>query len=392
MKRSTRNPARALALLAAASLTVALAACSSGPTPAVPTVSGVPGPGDTLQAFAPGRLHIGSAVAGGGHHTSQDYPDPFTGDAQYRDVLAAEFTSLTPENQLKWEYLRPTQDQFNFDAADSIVVFAQGNGQVVRGHTLLWHSQNPAWLENGDFTQEQLRELLREHIQTVVGRYRGKIHQWDVANEIFDDAGNLRTGENIWIRELGPDIVADAFRWAHEADPDALLFLNDYNVEQIGTKSDAYYQYAQQLLDEGVPLHGFAVQGHLSIAYGAPSMQANLQRFADLGLDVAVTELDVRVPVDAGASPSASALDKQADYYSTMLSVCLAVEACTSFTVWGLPDKYSWVPHFFTGEGGATIMWDDFTRKPAYCALQELLAEASNKTDDAEFAARSCAA
>lgn len=107
---------------------------------------------------------------------------------------------------------------------------------------------------------------------------------------------------------------------------------------------------------------------------------------------MAVTELDVRVPLDAGASPSASALDKQGDYYSTMLSACLAVEACTSFTVWGLPHKYSWVPHFFTGEGTATIMWDDFTRKPAYCALQELLAEASNKTDDAEFTARSCAA
>src|SRR5690606_26975878 len=113
--------------------------------------------------FAPADFQIGSAVAGGGHHAAQDYPDPFTSDQPYRDLLAAEFTSLTPENQLKWEFLRPTQDTYNFAPADAIVDFAQEHNQQVRGHALLWHSQNPTWLENGDFTPEELREILRDH-------------------------------------------------------------------------------------------------------------------------------------------------------------------------------------------------------------------------------------
>jgi len=380
------------ALAATALLALAIAGCTTEyPIATEPAPTAI-SEDDTLSAFAPDGVKIGSAVAGGGHHEAQTYPDPFSGDEQYRSVLVAEFTSLTPENQLKWEYLRPTQDEYNFDAADAIIEFAQENGQDVRGHTLLWHSQNPGWLEQGNFTADELREILQDHITTVVSRYAGKIQQWDVANEIFDDAGGLRERDNIWIRELGPEIVADAFRWAHEADPDALLFVNDYNVEQIGAKSDAYYTLVQDLLAQGVPVHGFGVQGHLSIQYPAPSMQANLERFADLGLQVAITELDVRVPVSGDSRPEQSAIDTQAEYYSTMLEACLAVDACTSFTLWGLPDKYSWVPHFFSGEGAATVLWDDFSRKPAYCDLQELLAEKSGTTADAAFTSRVCAA
>ena len=381
------------AWMAIASVSLLLAACSN-PAPVTPPSPGIgvtaTSDQDTLRAFAPDGFQIGSAVAGGGHHLSQSYPDPFTGDQAYRDILATEFTSLTPENQLKWEFLRPTQDSFDFEAADAIVAFAEENGQRVRGHALLWHSQNPAWLENGNFTPDELKDILHNHITTVVSRYASRIDQWDVANEIFDDSGEFRAEENIWIRELGPGIIWDAFEWAHAADPSAKLFLNDYNIEQVGPKSDAYYALAQELLDHDIPLDGLGIQGHLSIEYGAPSMRANLERFANLGLELAVTELDVRVPVEDG-EPAAADVATQAEYYSTMLEACLAVKACTSFTLWGLPDKYSWVPHFFDGEGAATVMWDDFSRKPAYCSVQELLAEASGATADAAFTDRGCA-
>ncbi|CAL9295396.1 endo-1,4-beta-xylanase [Streptomyces sp. SudanB66_2053] len=365
--------------LAAAALTLPLlggsasAAAPSGPKAPHPSHA----PHDRLRAAAPEGFVIGTAVAGGGHHLEQDYPDPFTYDREYRKVLGREFSSVSPENQMKWDYIHPERDRYDFGQADAIVEFARRNHQVVRGHTLLWHSQNPAWLEQGDFTKAELRDILREHITTVVGRYRGKIQQWDVANEIFDDQGNLRTQDNIWIRELGPGIVADAFRWAHKADPKAKLFFNDFNVEGVNAKSDAYYALVKDLRAQRVPVHGFSVQGHLSTRYGFPGDLAdNLRRFDALGLETAVTELDVRMDVPEGSLPTPAQEKQQAEYYQRMLEGCLAVDGCNSFTIWGFTDKYSWVPVFFQGEGFATVMTDDFDRKPAYYALRDTLKDA----------------
>ncbi|MCE7079541.1 endo-1,4-beta-xylanase [Streptomyces sp. ST2-7A] len=330
-----------------------------------------------LRGAAPEGFFVGTAVAGGGHHLDQDYPDPFTYDMKYRKILGKQFSSVSPENQMKWDFIHPERDRYRFEEVDAIVRFAERNRQVVRGHTLLWHSQNPAWLEEGDFTEEELREILREHITTVVGRYAGRIQQWDVANEIFDEAGELRVRDNIWIRELGPGIIADAFRWTHEADPQAKLFFNDYNVESVNPKSDAYYTLVQELLDDGVPVHGFAVQGHLSTRYGFPGdLEQNLLRFDDLGLETAVTELDVRMDLPASGRPTKAQLVQQAEYYDRALSACLAVEGCNSFTIWGFTDKYSWVPSFFEGEGSATVMTENFVRKPAFFALRSTLKEA----------------
>ena len=333
---------------------------------------------DTLRWAAPKDVRIGTAVAGGGHHETMPYPNPFTFDQQYRNVLASEFSSVSPENQAKWEFIHPQRDQYRFAEMDAIVEFAQQNGQVVRGHTLFWHSQNPAWLEQGNFSKDELRSILKDHITTVVGRYAGKIQQWDVANEILNGDGTLRTADNIWIRELGPEIIADAFRWAHEADPAAKLFFNDYGVESINPKSTAYVGLISKLLAEGVPVDGFAVQGHLSTQYGFPGdLKANLQRFDDLGLETAVTEIDVRMNIAAGTKPTEAQLAKQASYYQQALEACLNVEDCKSFTIWGFNDKYSWVPVFFSGQGEATVMWEDYTRKPSYYALQSTLLKAN---------------
>jgi endo-1,4-beta-xylanase len=332
---------------------------------------------DRLRWAAPEGFYVGTAVAGGGHHLEQDYPDPFTSDRKYRKILGQQFNSVSPENQMKWEFIHPERDRYDFGAADAIVEFAERHGQVVRGHTLLWHSQNPEWLEQGDFSEEELREILREHITTVVGRYAGRIQQWDVANEIFDEQGSLRTQDNIWIRELGPDIVADAFRWAHEADPKAKLFFNDYGVESDNAKSDAYYALAQDLLEQGVPVHGFSVQAHLSMRYGFPGdLRQNLERFDALGLETAVTELDVRMDLPESGVPTDAQQKQQADWYQRVLEACLAVEECNSFTIWGFTDKYSWVPVFFQGEGSATVMTEDFARKPAFHALRATLQKA----------------
>lgn len=366
----------ATAALAAVVLSIPLTLVASA-APVVDDRSSSHAKKDTLRRAAPKGFHIGTAVAGGGHHENQPYPDPFTSDLEYRKVLAAEFNSVSAENQMKWEYIHPERGRYNFGMADAIVKFARQNNQVVRGHTLLWHSQNPEWLEQGDFTPEELRSILRDHVKTVVGRYKGRIQQWDVANEIFTDTGELRTTENIWIRELGPGIIADVFRWARQADPKAKLFFNDYGVESVNAKSNAYFALIKQLRAQRVPVDGFSAQAHLSIRYGFPGdLEANLKRFADLGLETAITELDVRMDLPASGVPTDAQLAQQADYYNRTLTACLNVDGCDSFTIWGFTDKYSWVPVFFQGEGAATVMWENFSRKPAYFTLRSTLRKA----------------
>ena len=394
--RPTRAATRLVAGLAATPLLLGVAAlpASAGAEPLrqldAKAAASAKKDRDTLRYYAPKDLRIGSAAAGGGHHVDQPYPDPFTFDQGYRRVLGAEFSSVSPENQMKWEFIHPERGTYRFGPADAIVDFARQNGQVVRGHTLFWHSQNPAWLQEGNFTKRQLRRILKDHVTTVVSHFKGRISQWDVANEIvtLDASGKavLRDGnvpaadQNIWIRELGPGIIADVFRWAHQADPKAKLFFNDYGNESIGAKSDFYLQLIKDLKAQGVPVHGYAVQAHLSTRYGFPGdLQQNLQRFDDLGLQTAVTEIDVRMDVPQGQQPTAEQEAQQADYYRSALEACLAVEDCTNFTVWGVTDKYSWVPVFFANQGYATIMTQDFMRKPAYFELREALAAASGK-------------
>ncbi|QEO09923.1 endo-1,4-beta-xylanase [Protaetiibacter larvae] len=363
---------RSLLLAGATLCALVLGGCTAPtPEPAPPT-NGSTSPAEArLRDAAPAGLVIGAAVAGGGHHVSAGYPDPFPNDQAYRELLAGEFSSLTPENQLKWEFVHPARDEYRFGPADDIVSFAEEHGQAVRGHALLWHSQNPAWLADGEFSDEELRAILHEHITTVVGRYAGRIAQWDVANEIFGDDGAPRS-ENLWIARLGIGIVGDAFRWAHEADPAAVLFLNDYGIESRGPKADAYLSLAQQLLADGVPLGGLGVQGHLSMSYPQPSAVAeNLARFAELGLAIAVTEADVRMPLDGAPTPTQ--LAQQSQWFADLVEACRATGRCTSFTVWGVGDHYSWVPSVFPDEGAATPWWEDFSRKPAYDGLFEAL-------------------
>ncbi|QIG40252.1 endo-1,4-beta-xylanase [Microbacterium sp. 4R-513] len=343
---------------------------------------------NTLRNQAPRDLAIGSAVWGARDLVQYDRKAP----TEYQQVLSAQFSSLTPENDMKWESIHPAPDVYDFTSADALVAFAKANHQQVRGHTLLWHSQNPAWVTTASqtWTCDQARDVLEDHIRTVVGHFKGEIYQWDVANEIFQDTWDnggvrLRTEANPFLKACAADPIAlleDAFRWAHEADPEAVLFLNDYNAEGINEKTDAYYALAQRMLADGAPLGGFGAQGHLSLLYGFDtSMQANFERFAALGLEVAVTEADVRIPVLPGETgPTPEQVAVQAERYDAMLTACLNVTACTSFTVWGFPDANSWVPGVFPGEGWATIFEDDYTPKPAFWAMLESLREATPGT------------
>ncbi|MEU4742732.1 endo-1,4-beta-xylanase [Actinosynnema sp. NPDC023658] len=284
-------------------------------------------------------------------------------DPVYREWVASQFDSVTAENAMKWDVLEPTRGRYEWGPADELVAFAKANRQAVRGHTLVWHNQNPAWL--ADVPVAELGAVLKAHVQTTVRRFKGDVGQWDVVNEAVEADGTLR--DTAWLRALGPGYIADAFRWAHEADPDALLFYNDYDVEDVNAKSDGVHDLVRRLVREGVPIHGVGVQGHCSVDQAPRTLRENLGRFDALGLRTAVTEVDVRMAVP----PDPVKLEAQADVYRTVLRACLLTPGCRSFTVWGYTDRYSWVPGWFEGEGAADILDEHFVAKPALRALRD---------------------
>lgn len=316
----------------------------------------------SLRSLAQARgLAIGAAVAAG----------PLRGEQAYADALSHEFNILTTENAMKFEPIHPQRDLYNFGDADAIVEFAQMHDMLVHGHTLVWHQQQPSWINAGEWTRDELMEVLREHIMTVVGRYKGRVAVWDVVNEGLADSGNLR--QTIWYRVIGPDYIDLAFQWAHEADPDALLIYNDYGVRDINRKSDGMYELVKGMVERGVPIHGVGFQMHLSAGSIAreKSTLENMQRFADLGLDVHITELDARIQGD----PTTSNLTSQAKTYREVMQACLAADNCAAFIMWGFTDRHSWIPAWKPGFGHALIFDDLYQPKPAYNALQEALTE-----------------
>jgi endo-1,4-beta-xylanase len=311
------------------------------------------------------RAHLKMGVAVG--------MGPLNEDPTYRHLAATQFSSVTPENVMKWEVVEPQQGTYDYAQAEELVQFAKKNHQIVRGHTLVWHSQLPAWVTSGNFTTAQFRQIMRRHIRTEMTRFKGDITEWDVVNEAFNEDGTLRN--SIWLQKLGPGYIEEAFRYAHKIDPKAKLFYNDYNIEGVNAKSNAVYQMFRQMKADGVPVQGVGLQSHFDIQYNyPPDILANMQRFADLKVRVSVTEADVRMdlPVDPTKAQA------QAGAYDALLSSCLLVTRCHNFTVWGISDRYSWIPGVFKGQGGA-LLWDDsYQTKPAYDSIRRILAIAGN--------------
>ncbi|NYI97016.1 endo-1,4-beta-xylanase [Streptomonospora nanhaiensis] len=321
-------------------------------------------PAPAANADSPLRVHaaeqgfeIGAALA----------VNHLNNDSQYRAIAAREFNAATPENEMKWDTTEPSRGNFQFGQADQFMDFAQANNMKVRGHTLVWHSQLPSWVSDRSWSQAELRTVMNDHIDAVAGRYRGEIAYWDVANEIFLEDGSWRP--SVFYNTLGAGFVADALRMTAEADPNAELWLNDYNIEGINAKSNAYYELAQDLLAQGVPLDGIGIQGHLINGQLPSGIQQNIQRFADLGLKVAITELDVRIQMPADQSE----LQQQARDYTTVMNACLAVDGCVAVTVWGVSDQYSWVPDVFQGYGAPLLYNSSYQAKPAYDAVHTAL-------------------
>jgi endo-1,4-beta-xylanase len=259
---------------------------------------------------------------------------------------------------MKWDTIEPTRGQFNFSRGDAIVSLATSHQEIVRGHTLVWHSQLPSWV--AALPTNQVQAAMENHITQEVTHYRGQLYAWDVVNEPFNEDGSFRTSP--FFTALGSGFVATALRAARAADPNVKLYLNDFNIEGLNAKSDAMFNLARSLKQQGVPLDGVGIQAHLIVGQVPSGLQQNMQRFADLGLDVALTELDIRMQLPRDATKDA----RQRTDYQNVTAACVAVTRCVGITVWDYTDKYSWIPGVFSGQGAATPWAEDLTRKPAY--------------------------
>jgi endo-1,4-beta-xylanase len=266
---------------------------------------------------------------------------------------------------MKMDSIEPTRGVFDFSRGDQLAAFAAANGLKMRGHTLLWHEQLPAWMSQGSWTRATLEPVLKTYVQTVVAHYRGKVDSWDVVNEPLNEDGTMR--QNLWYRVIGPDYIALALQWAREADPSARLFVNDFNVEKPHPKRDGLLRLVNDLRAKGAPLDGVGLQAHFTTSWFATraELQGTMQMFASLGLRVEITELDVAT---ASAWDPAE-LARQTAIYGDVGAACRAVAACDRVTTWGITDASTWL-----GPDKRPLPFDvNYAAKPAYTALAAAL-------------------
>ena len=277
-------------------------------------------------------------------------------------LILQQFNSLTPENAMKMEPIHPKENEYFWTHADSIAAFAQRNKLKLRGHTLCWHNQTPGWLfvnaEGKSVSKEVLLQRLKDHITTVVSRYKGKVYAWDVVNEAISDSKDEYLRNSDWFKICGEEYIAKAFQWAHEADPNALLFYNDYN-EIDPVKREKICRLVKRLKDAGVPIHGVGLQGHWAI--NEPSRQqldSTLRRFAELGLKIQITVLDISVypkehnarerkPDDSNMVFSPEKEKKQMEVYKMCFDLFRKHQSViSSVTFWNISDRHSWLDNF----------------------------------------------
>ncbi|KAI0264342.1 endo-beta-1,4-glucanase [Gloeopeniophorella convolvens] len=356
-----------------------LLACASPARGGTPTISGG-FPGATSHA----KLHIAAEAAGKLYFgTATDNPE--LNDTAYTAILddRTMFGQITPANSMKWFDTEPERDVFNFTDGDVIANLAKRNGQLLRGHNCVWHNQLPDWVTAGNFDAPTLASIVYNHCHTIVRHYAGHVYvyvplnvciassqadelgfsctdAWDVINEALNDDGTFR--EDVFFDTLNSSYIPLALHAARAADPKAKLYYNDFNIEGSGAKSTALQNLVKSLKASHTPIDGIGVQSHLIVGEVPTDMEENLRTFTGLGVEVAITELDVRMTLPV----TAALLEQQKADYTTVVKACNAVPRCIGVTVWDFTDKFSWVPGTFAGQGAACPWDEELEKKPAF--------------------------
>jgi endo-1,4-beta-xylanase len=351
----------------AVALAVLLSACGgTDGTPASPQApSATPTPGPLYSEVAPLR---DAAAATGRLVGAALFSSRLGSDASYTAAAARHFSYVTAEWEMKWDPIQRTPGVYDFSGADRIVAFAEAHGMKLKGHALVWHGATPSWV--GALSPPELRIAVEDHIRTVAGRYRGRLWAWDVVNEAIDDSQpGLRS--TVFSRGLGPDYVAEAFRLARQADPDAQLIYNDYGGEGLNRKSNDVYNLVRDLRQRGL-VDGVGLQMHVSATSfpAVADIRANIQRLAELGLRVNISEMDVRVAGVAG--DAAARLERQRQVYHDIVAACVAVPRCEAVTFWGFTDAHSWIDAFF-GPDHPLLFDEQYRAKPAFFGVEDAL-------------------
>jgi endo-1,4-beta-xylanase len=339
------------------------------------------------QAAAARGIPFGAAAS------ADEYgPPDLLKNTNYANLLSTQYDMLEPGNAMKWDVTQPALNTYNFQPGDELVAFAQANGMRVRGHNLCWHTQFPSWLQpyasSSTTTPADMATLLQNHITTEVTHFAGKVFAWDVVNEAFTDTTPSVLGDSIWYDQpgIGPSgtgYIEQAFRWAHAADPNALLFYNDYSIEGPGAKFNAVLAMVTDFVNRGVPINGVGFEMHLELNgypnfYPSPAgLAQNMQALAALGIQVHISEMDVRLPVNSSGLATAAELQQQAQIYQDVMTVCLQQPNCTAFQVWGVSYNDSWIPSFFSGYGAALPFDFNYRPTPAFSSLMTALTTAT---------------
>jgi endo-1,4-beta-xylanase len=340
------------------------------PAPTAPVYKTAAPSGHPLKDYK-GMVKMGTAV---------DTPI-FLSNPLHNAIVAGEFSMITPANSMKMNVIQPAQGTFDFTDTDALFGWAQTNGLEFRGHPLVWHTQAPSWLTSATFDRDQMIAIMYAHIDALVGHYVGKFPYWDVVNEAIDQAdGVWGFRPTIWHDRIGPDFMDLAFKRARAADPNAKLFYNDYNIEQMGNpKADKVFEVIKDLKARGIPIDGVGLQGHYYVepsgntSSGVPKMQAirdNMARYNEIGVEVQLTEVDFRI----GKPNDETKTQVQSKFYAELLQACIDAPNCSHFTVWGLSDLDSWVPSTFAEYDYAHIFDNKLVAKAGYLALSQVFA------------------
>lgn len=299
----------------------------------------------------------------------------FEYDSIYKQKATAQFNSFTPENIFKADYLHPEENYFDWSAADSLVDFCIAYNKRLHGHTLIWHQQIPSWIENFQGDELAWELMMKTHIQTIVTHFKGKVTAWDVVNEAFEEDGTLRN--SIWREKIGDDYIQKAFQYAHEADPDALLFYNDYNLESNNKKRKAVLEFFTNMHDSGVQIDGIGMQTHIDVC-SARSKEI-VEAFGDVveaNYLLHISELDIAI------NPKGKKINnKQDSFHDQAILLGEIVKGYNNLppalqygiTFWGVSDTQSWIRTYYNREDYPLLYDDNYQVKPCYCILKKHL-------------------